>query len=103
MSAMPIYEYRCECGARLESIERVGAVRERCGDLCAHPAANRATTAAPPASAGTPARPAIGEGQVERQFSTGMIRGDGREAREPTFDPCKQSNRPGGGCDGNEY
>jgi hypothetical protein len=79
---MPIYEYRCECGEVLESIERVGAVRERCGELC-------------PGGRG----PAAGEGRVERLFSTGMIRGDGREAKEPTFDPCKRSNRPGGGCD----
>ena len=86
---MPIYEYRCECGARLETLERVGAVRERCGELCM-----RAASAATPAP---------GEGQVERQFSTGMIRGDGREAKEAVFDPCKQSGRPGGGCDGQEY
>ena len=84
---MPIYEYRCECGARLETLERVGAVRQRCGELCVNAGA-------------TPAR---GEGQVERQLSTGMIRGDGREAQEPTFDPCKRSNRPGGGCGGDEY
>ncbi len=84
---MPIYEYRCECGARLESLERIGAVRQRCGELCANDAAT------PPA----------GEGHVERQLSTGMIRGDGREAKEPVFDPCKRSNRPGGGCGGDEY
>jgi hypothetical protein len=84
---MPIYEYRCECGARLESLERIGAVRDRCGELCV----NRA------------AAPSHGEGHVERQFSTGMIRGDGREAKEAVFDPCKQSNRPGGGCGGDEY
>ncbi|MCU1281644.1 MAG: hypothetical protein JWM53_5190 [bacterium] len=84
---MPIYEYACECGARLESLERIGEVRQRCGERCA----NRAAT------------PASGEGQVERQMSTGMIRGDGREAKEPVFDPCKQSNRPGGGCGGDEY
>jgi predicted nucleic acid-binding Zn ribbon protein len=84
---MPIYEYRCECGARLETLERVGEVRERCGDLCR----NRA------------AAPAHGEGRVERQLSVGMIRGDGREAKEPTFDPCARSNRPGGGCGGDEY
>ena len=79
---VPIYEYRCECGAVLESIEKVGAVRERCGELCVE----------------NGARP-CGEGRVERVLSTGMIRGDGREAKEPTFDPCKRSNRPGGGCD----
>ncbi len=84
---MPIYEYRCECGAWFESLERIGAVRARCGELCA----NRATA------------PARGEGHVERQLSTGMIRGDGREAKEPVFDPCKRSNRPGGGCGGDEY
>jgi hypothetical protein len=77
---VPIYEYQCECGAVLESLERIGAVRERCGELCTR--------------AGNP-----GTGTVERVFSAGMIRGDGREAKEPTFDPCKRSNRPGGGCD----
>jgi hypothetical protein len=84
---MPIYEYACECGARLESIERVGAVRKTCGELCTNGAK----------------KPKHGEGQVERVFSAGMIRGDGREAKEPTFDPCKRSNRPGGGCGGDEY
>ncbi len=76
---MPIYKYRCECGALLESIERVGAVRERCAELC---------------TGGLK-----GEGRVERVLSGGMIRGDGHEAKEPTFDPCKRANRPGGGCD----
>jgi hypothetical protein len=84
---MPIYEYACECGAHFESLERIGEVRQRCGEQCA----NRAATPAP------------GEGQVARQLSTGMIRGDGREAKEPVFDPCKKSNRPGGGCGGDEY
>ncbi len=84
---MPIYEYACECGAHFESLERIGEVRQRCGERCAN--RNRA--------------PARGEGHVERQLSTGMIRGDGREAKEPVFDPCKRSNRPGGGCGGDEY
>ncbi len=84
---MPIYEYRCECGATLESLERVGSVRDRCGELCANPD-------------GAPAR---GQGCVARQMSGGMIRGDGREAQAPTFDPCRRSNRPGGGCGGDEY
>ena len=84
---MPIYEYRCECGLRLESLERIGSVRERCGDLCAN-------------ENGSPAR---GEGQVARELSMGMIRGDGREAKEQVIDPCKRSNRPGGGCGGDEY
>jgi hypothetical protein len=78
---MPIYEYRCECGAVLESIEKIGAVRQCCGELCTKQGAGK------------------GEGRVERVFSTGMIRGDGREAKEPTFDPVKRANRPGGGCD----
>jgi hypothetical protein len=77
---MPIYEYRCECGALLESLEKVGTTRERCGELC---------TAQPPR----------GDGRCERVFSTGQIRGDGREAQPPSFDPCKRSGRPGGGCD----
>ena len=84
---MPIYEYACECGAHFESLERIGEVRQQSGEQCA----NRA------------AKPAHGEGHVERQMSTGMIRGDGREAKEPVFDPCKKSNRPGGGCGGDEY
>ena len=82
---MPIYEYRCECGAILESIEPVGSTRERCGDLC------RADG------------PQKGQGRIERLLSVGGIRGDGRETREPTFDPCKRSGRPGGGCDGDDY
>ena len=86
---MPIYEYRCECGARIESLERVGAARERCGDLCQKTSKDSQIER--------------GAGRVERIFSTGMIRGDGREAKEPTFDPCKRSNRPGGGCGGDEY
>ncbi len=84
---MPIYEYACECGAHFESLERIGEVRQRCGERCAN-------------KNGAPAQ---GEGHVERQLSTGMIRGDGREAKEPVFDPCKRSNRPGGGCGGDEY
>ena len=84
---MPIYEYACECGATFESLERVGEVRQRCGERCA----NRA------------AAPAQGEGHVERQLSGTMIRGDGREAKEVVIDPCKRSNRPGGGCGGDEY
>jgi hypothetical protein len=79
---MPIYEYACECGATLESIERVGATRDRCAELCVGGEGCKR-----------------GEGHVERLFSTGMIRGDGREAKEPTFDPCRTSNRPGGPCD----
>jgi|GEM_PF-2757232 len=76
---MPIYEYRCECGALLESIEKIGNARTECGDLCV---GNRA-----------------GAGHLERVYSVGLIRGDGREAKEPTFDPVKRANRPGGGCD----
>ncbi len=80
---MPIYEYRCECGALLESIEKVGTVRNRCAELCTN------AKAAPPA----------GEGIVERVLSGPMIRGDGREAQEATFDPRKRSNRPGNADD----
>ncbi|MEO6950285.1 MAG: hypothetical protein ABI321_00625 [Polyangia bacterium] len=85
---MPIYEYRCECGARLESLEKVGAPRERCAELCVRVEGEA---------------PVHGSGAVERVFSMGMIRGDGREAKEATFDPCKRSNRPGGGCDDHEW
>ncbi len=83
---MPIYEYRCECGARLESLEKVGEVRSRCAELCARKEPG----------------PGQGEGKVERVLSGTMIRGDGKEAKEPVFDPCKRSNRPGGGCDGHD-
>jgi hypothetical protein len=85
IDGMPIYEYRCECGACLESLERVGTERKLCGELCTATGRER------------------GEGRVERLFSGGMIRGDGREAKEPVIDPCKRSNRPGGGCGGDEY
>ena len=80
---MPIYEYSCECGQRLEAIEKMGAVRERCGELCC----------------GQVIESMKGNGKVERLFSSGLLRGDGREAVEPSFDPCKRSGRPGGGCD----
>ncbi len=90
MKFMPIYEYRCECGASLESLEKVSEQRERCAELCIR-------------NAGC-AAPEHGSGHVERVMSTGMIRGDGREAKEAVFDPCKRSNRPGGGCDdGHEW
>ncbi len=83
---MPIYEYRCECGARLESLEKIGVPRTRCAELC------------------TRATGPIGDGRVERVLSGTMIRGDGHEAKEAVIDPCKRSNRPGGGCDdGNEW
>jgi hypothetical protein len=78
---VPIYEYACECGAIVESLERIGTVRKVCDELCVK-------------KDGTG-----GHGAVQRVFSMGLIRGDGREAKEPTFDPCKRSNRPGGGCD----
>lgn len=80
---MPIYEYRCECGATFESLERAGATREQCAELCQHPAAHHHITA--------------GEGRVERLISLAGIRGTGHEAKEPTFDPVKRANRPG--CD----
>ena len=76
---MPIYEYRCECGALLESIEKVGTVRERCGELCVH---------VPPRDC-----------KVERLMSSPKIRGDGREAKEATFSPGQRSNRPGNADD----
>ena len=82
---MPIYEYRCECGAVLESLERYGAVRERCGELCTR----RATP------------PQAGQGKVERILSASGIRGDGRAASEPVFNPVRRARRPGcDDCDG---
>lgn len=81
---MPIYEYRCECGACLETLESVGTARTQCGELCL--------------GEGAP-----GVGRIERVISGGLIRGDGREAKEAVIDPCKRSNRPGGGCGGDEW
>ena len=81
---MPIYEYRCECGARLESLEKVGTTRATCAELCVKAGAK------------------AGQGAVERAISGTMIRGDGREAKEVVIDPCKRSNRPGGGCEGHD-
>lgn len=78
---MPIYEYRCECGATLEALEPMGTRRERCGELCTR----KAKCAIPP-----------GTGQLERILSATGIRGDGREAKAPVFDPVRQQNRPGG-------
>ena len=86
---MPIYEYRCECGATFESLESVGSTRALCAEQCQQPAAT--TTAAT-------ARPIPpGEGRIERMISLSGIRGTGHEAREPSFDPVKRANRPG--CD----
>ncbi len=82
---MPIYQYRCECGALLEALEKMGALRECCGELCTAP------------------NHGGGQGRVERILSATMIRGDGREAEEPAFDPCQRSKRPGGGCRGDDY
>lgn len=77
---MPIYEYQCECGAVLESLESLGTVQERCGELCAcFPNAKE-----PP-----------GTGRVSKLMSAAGIRGDGREAREPVFSPVKRQQRPG--------
>jgi hypothetical protein len=98
---MPIYEYRCECGATLESIERVGAVREHCGELCERNMAGELCERG--ASERKAATPATGEGRVERLFSAGIFRGDGRETKQTVIDPCKRSNRPGGGCGDDEY
>jgi len=83
---MPIYEYECECGAVLESLEAMGTVRERCGELCVCDAIDAAS------SGGVVAR---GEGRVSRLMSASGIRGDGREAREPVYSPVKRQKRPG--------
>ncbi len=80
---MPIYEYVCECGASLEALEPVGARREHCAELCRRFQAKQS--------------PAIGQGRVERVLSAPGIRGDGHEAKEPSFDPVRRANRPG--CD----
>lgn len=81
---MPIYEYRCECGATLESLEAVGSTRALCSELCRHAASEK--TSIPK-----------GMGRLERLLSAPGIRGDGHEAKAPVFDPVKRANRPG--CD----
>jgi hypothetical protein len=78
---MPIYEYVCECGSALEALEPVGAQRTSCAELCRRP---------PKLT-----KPAIGQGLVERVMSAPGIRGDGHEAKEPTFNPVRRANRPG--------
>lgn len=83
---MPIYEYRCECGITLESLESVGSTRALCDELCQQ--------AAGPAAANL-IRP--GHGRLTRLLSISGIRGDGHEAKEQVFDPVKRANRPG--CD----
>ena len=77
---VPIYEYRCECGLLFECIEKVGTVRETCGEDCKK-------------------TPPVGTGRVERVMSSPRIRGDGRESKEATFSPGKRSNRPGNADD----
>jgi hypothetical protein len=84
---MPIYEYRCECGATLESLESVGSKRALCGELCQKQARAASGDSLPP----------VGQGRLERLLSAPGIRGDGHEAKEPVFDPVKRANRPG--CD----
>ena len=94
---MPIYEYRCECGAVLESLDRIGAPRELCGELCS-PLPNGDVGDVGNVASLTGATPARGCGRLQRLFSAPGIRGDGREAREPTFDPVKRAARPGCDC-----
>lgn len=76
---MPIYEYECECGARLESLESLGTVRTCCGELCKKPE-----------GAGDK-----GHGTVQKVMSLSGIRGDGKEAKEPVYSPVKRQARPG--------
>lgn len=83
---MPIYEYRCECGVTIESLESVGSTRALCSELCKQPAQK-----------GAAASIRKGQGRLERLLSAPGIRGDGHEAKEPVFDPVKRANRPG--CD----
>lgn len=78
---MPIYEYICECGKTLESLESMGTVRSECGELCQRSMKKQ--------------QPERGHGKIERVLSATGIRGDGREAAEPTFNPVLRANRPG--------
>lgn len=86
---MPIYEYSCECGAVLESLESVGSNRQFCSELCKQATRDGLTAMAP------------GQGKLTRLLSASGIRGDGHEAKEQVFDPVKRANRPG--CDDCSY
>jgi hypothetical protein len=86
---MPIYEYRCECGATFESLESFNTTRASCAELCQQKV---------PAAAAPPGRAIpVGQGRIERLISATGIRGTGHEAKAPVFDPVKRANRPG--CD----
>ncbi|HMU37983.1 MAG TPA: hypothetical protein PKE31_03140 [Pseudomonadota bacterium] len=74
---MPIYEYECECGAQLESLETLSTSRTHCGELCKRTDARR------------------GLGTVRKLMSAAGIRGDGREAKEPICDVTGGRKRPG--------
>ena len=78
---MPIYEYRCECGVTLESLESVGSTRALCSELCKQAAPEKSSIPK-------------GMGRLGRLLSTPGIRGDGYEANGPVFDPVKRANRP---------
>ena len=71
---MPIYEYRCECGAQFEAIEKLGTARTVCGEECV-------------------ARPARGDGKVERIPVGAALRGVGHDASEPSVDLRKRAGR----------
>lgn len=100
---MPIYAYRCECGATVEILERMGEVSSVCGEDCRRLASatnklpKRPQADASPAvqSAVELAKPEPGQGKLKRILSCSMIRGDGREAKEKVFNPVAQANRPG--------
>lgn len=76
---MPIYEYECECGAQLETLDAVGTTRTVCGDLCR----KRETETG------------RGHGAVRKLFSVAGIRGDGRQAVEKPCHDFARRTRPG--------
>ena len=80
---MPMYEYSCECGGTFEALEKVSEVRFCCASDCILEEKNSL----------------YAQGQVQRLVSPPCIRGDGREATEQVFDPCKQSGRPYADCE----
>lgn len=79
---MPLYEYACVCGETFEALDPVGQERILCGEYCKKP--------------GDPS--CAHQGQVRRILSATHVRGDGREAKESTFNPAKRANRPYNDC-----
>ena len=80
---MPLYEYQCECGALLETLESAGTARFSCGELCK----KTQESAIQP-----------GLGSVTRVLSSSSIRGDGKDAKQKEVKSTGQVKRPYSDC-----